>query len=241
MQTIPDGIRSLIEEGSIDQIIERLKSGKEATVYACRANPRLTDERLVAVKVFREHASFRGTHRYLDGTEVQDDRAARALKNRSRFGREVAHGMWHAREAERLSRMHASGVSVPALILSTASAIVMTYLGDDDGPAPRLQDAGLEGLDVQDAWNWLLYDIELMLGADLIHGDLSPYNLLVWDGRIRVIDVPQAIDPRFHPDPWPILNRDIVRAAAPFIAAGLSIDTTQLALELRDRWERAEY
>lgn len=239
MQTIPEGIRELIDDGSIVEIIAQLKSGKEATVFTCRANPRVLGRDLVAVKVFREHASARSNHRYLDGSEVLDARAARAMRAGSRFGRAVARGVWHAQEHARLLQMHRAGVSVPEPIFGTSRAIVMELIGDETRPAPRLHDVGLGGLDPVESWSRLRHDIELMLGADLIHGDLSPYNLLVWEGRIRVIDVPQAVDPRRHPDPWPILLRDVHRAAEPFIGAGVAIEPDDLFIELRSRWQRA--
>ena len=50
-----------------------------------------------------------------------------------------------------------------------------------------------------------------MLFLNVVHGDLSPYNLLIWDGVVTVIDVPQAVDPRKNRHARSFLQRDLER------------------------------
>ena len=45
----------------------------------------------------------------------------------------------------------------------------------------------------------LLWNVELFLGHNWIHADLSAFNVLWWEGRGTVIDLPQAVDPRSNP------------------------------------------
>lgn len=238
--SIPPRLASLVEDGVILEVLSQLKSGKEATVFTCRANPRRVDADLVAVKVFREHASFHRTSRYLDGREILDEREARAARTKTAFGRDVAYHAWRSREWDRLVRCHEAGVSVPRPIAHPDGALIMELIGDAMRPAPQLRDVRLTHSEAEEAWAWLIYDIELMLGANLVHGDLSPYNLLVWGGRVRVIDLPQAVDVRFHADPWPLLLRDLEHAAAPFERAGVATGVQQRFRELRRDWQTAK-
>ena len=52
-------------------------------------------------------------------------------------------------------------------------------------------------------------NVELMLAYDRVHGDLSAYNVLYRDGEVRIIDFPQAVDPRFNSNALYLLERDI--------------------------------
>ena len=42
----------------------------------------------------------------------------------------------------------------------------------------------------------IIDNVSLWLANNLVHGDLSPYNLLYWEDRIVAIDFPQAVDPQ---------------------------------------------
>ncbi len=52
-------------------------------------------------------------------------------------------------------------------------------------------------------------NIRLCARRGVVHGDLSPYNMLVWNGRLFLIDFPQAVDPVAHPDRFTLLERDV--------------------------------
>ena len=42
-----------------------------------------------------------------------------------------------------------------------------------------------------------------------IHGDLSPFNILWWQGRPWIIDFPQAVDARMNANSYALLCRDV--------------------------------
>ena len=56
----------------------------------------------------------------------------------------------------------------------------------------------------------------------LTHGDLSAYNLLVHDGRLVLIDLPQVVDVVGNPQGPQFLARDVQRVADWFTARGIS-------------------
>jgi RIO kinase 1 len=53
-----------------------------------------------------------------------------------------------------------------------------------------------------------------MLGAGVIHGDLSEYNILVGQAGPVIIDVPQAIDAAGNSSAGEMLERDVSNLAA---------------------------
>jgi RIO kinase 1 len=79
-----------------------------------------------------------------------------------------------------------------------------------------------------------------MLGAGLIHADLSAYNVLVWQGRPHVIDLPQAVDAAVHPLARDLLLRDVRNVTRHFARYGIPDDGQAIAESLWRRYERAE-
>jgi serine/threonine-protein kinase RIO1 len=71
-----------------------------------------------------------------------------------------------------------------------------------------------------------------------IHGDLSAYNILFWDGKIQIIDFGRAVDPRHNPGVFSLLQRDIARVHAFFAPYGVTADPNRLAHRLWNRYQR---
>jgi RIO kinase 1 len=78
-------------DGLITDVLMPLKSGKEASVYLCRANPGLAGASLVAAKVFhaRDHRSFKNRSVYEQGQAFGKHREDRAVRTKTAFGRQV--------------------------------------------------------------------------------------------------------------------------------------------------------
>jgi RIO kinase 1 len=58
--------------------------------------------------------------------------------------------------------------------------------------------------------------------AGLAHGDLSPYNALVHQDRLVLIDLPQVVDVVINPRGWEFLARDVRVMCDWFLARGLA-------------------
>ncbi len=82
--------------------------------------------------------------------------------------------------------------------------------------------------------------IERMLFHDVIHGDLSPFNVLVWEGQICVIDLPQAVDPKKNRHAESLLARDVARLCEHFARRGIVRDPTATAADLWTAWTFAD-
>ncbi len=190
-----------LHEGLITDVVRIVKTGKEASVHLCRGNRSTTGEDLVALKVYHplDRRDFRDESIYRDGEWIEERRIRAALEKKTRFGRQVQGGLWVSREWETLRALSAAGLPVPRPIASTGDAILMSYVGDLDLAAPQLRSVRPDPAEAQDLFEQILRAIERMLYVNVIHGDLSAYNLLVWDGRVTVIDLPQAVDPAQEP------------------------------------------
>jgi RIO kinase 1 len=77
-----------------------------------------------------------------------------------------------------------------------------------------------------------------MLRHDRIHGDLSAYNILYWDGRATLIDFPQVTLRRSNPHAEFIFQRDVTRVCEYFARQGVAVgDPEERAARL---WRTAE-
>jgi RIO kinase 1 len=228
-----------IDELYISSVIRPIKGGKEADVLLCRANTDLAGADLAALKAYlpSDNRDFRQDGVYRAGEWIPGTRAQRALDNKTRFGRTVQTGTWVDREWQAMSRMHAAGISVPRPIARSDDAILMEYVGDEDGPAPLLRayrpvDRG----EVEVLLDQVLAAARSMLRLGIVHADLSPYNVLVWEGRAIVIDLPQAVDPSQNPEADEFFRRDIARICTWAAQHGVVRDAGEVAADLWESW-----
>jgi RIO kinase 1 len=231
------------DEGLIEAVLRPIKSGKEASVHLCRANPRTTGEDLVALKAYYplDRRDFRDESMYRDGEYIKERRVRVALEKKTRFGREVQGMIWVDREWETLGGLSAGGAPVPRPIERTGDAILMSYVGDEGLAAPQLRSYGVEDTDEAEALiDQALRAVERMLFLNVVHGDLSPYNLLVWDGLVTVIDLPQAVDPRKNRHARAFLERDVERVCAWGAHHGVHRPAARIAADLWTGWELAD-
>ena len=186
-----DPLEPLLVDGVIDEVLSRLKSGKEADLWLVRHG-----QEVVAAKVYksRETRSFKNNSAYLEGRRTRNTRTQRAMDKGSRFGQAAAEEAWKTKEADALHALHAAGVRVPRPVLFYEGVLLMEVVVDASGhAAPRLIDAEIPAEQAAALYADLRSQVVKMLCCDLVHGDLSPYNVLLgWDGPV-VIDFPQVV------------------------------------------------
>jgi RIO kinase 1 len=184
-------LQPLLEEGIISEVLGRLQSGKEAEVFIVRYA-----ERVVAAKVYKDRAqrSFKNKSAYQEGRSVRNSRDQRAIGRRSSFGREAEEDAWKSAEVDAMYRLHAADVRVPAPVLFFEGVLLMDLVLDAEGvTARRLIDTALSPEQANVAYHDMLVQLVRMLSCDLIHGDLSPYNVLWAAGGPTIIDFPQIV------------------------------------------------
>ncbi len=210
-----------------------VKSGKEATVLCCHSHPRL-ERGLLAAKLYRPRSqrNFKNDGIYQQGRTTLDARADRAIARRTEKGIGMQFGMWIGCEFETLRRLHVAGADVPEAIGQSGNVILMEYFGEWGRVAPQLQNVRLEPHEVGPLFTQILDNLEIFLDEDRVHGDLSAYNVLYWEGRLQIIDFPQAVDPMDNPDAFALFSRDLERITQYFAPYGVRCDTRSLARKM---------
>ncbi|MEX2420691.1 MAG: RIO1 family regulatory kinase/ATPase, partial [Actinomycetota bacterium] len=238
----PSAFDHFLAEGFITDVVRIIKTGKEASVHLCRANRSTTGEDLLALKAYHplDRRDFRDESIYRDGEWIKERRVRVALEKKTRFGREVQGAIWVGREWETLQALSAAGAPVPRPVASTEDAILMTYIGDEDGAAPQLRSVRPDRTQAQDLFDQVIRAVERMLYGNVIHGDLSAYNVLVWDGQAIAIDLPQAVDPRKNRHAPALLERDVKRICDHFERFGVHSSPGKIAGDLWTAWQFAD-
>ncbi|MFC5062616.1 serine protein kinase RIO [Actinomycetospora atypica] len=218
-------------EGAVDTELGVLKTGKEADVHLLERAVPGGPSCLLAAKRYRspEHRAFHRDAAYLEGRRVRRSRETRAMARRTAFGRDLLAGRWAAAEFDALGTLHAAGVPVPYPVQLDGTELLLEFLGTADGvAAPRLaaQRPGPERL--LDWWAQLTEALVGLARLGWTHGDLSPYNVLVDDGRLVLIDLPQVVDLVGNLHGEEILVRDVRRVAEWFTARGADVDAGAL-------------
>jgi RIO kinase 1 len=219
-----------------------LRTIDEADVFLVRRGVPGTDRQcLLAAKRYRsaEHRMFHRDAGYLEGRRVRASRVNRAMEKRTDFGREMIAGQWAAAEFAALYRLWEVGaelgvriVPYPVQILGTE--LLLEFLGTDEGEAaPRLAQLRPDPYELEDLWDQLVTALTVLARCQIAHGDLSAYNVLVHEGRLVLIDLPQVVDVVSNPNGRDFLARDVRNVAGGFATRGLStVDADELTREL---------
>ncbi|MBJ6763002.1 hypothetical protein JGU66_19730 [Myxococcaceae bacterium JPH2] len=187
-----DSLDTLLADGIIDAVIGQLKTGKEAEVWLVQHAGQV-----IAAKLYKERheRNFRNNVGYREGREVRNSRTRRAMEKGSRFGQAAAEDAWKSAEADSLYKLHAQGVRVPTPVMFYEGVLLMELVVDAQGsPAPRLVEAPPTTPEEAEAlYADLRSQVIRTLCCDLIHGDLSPYNILMSGVGPTIIDFPQTV------------------------------------------------
>ena len=240
-------LQSFYLEGAITDVLALVRGGKEANVYCCEADSDHTGETLLAAKVYRPRMlrHLRNDSLYREKRQVltaegravkgNEHRILRALGKKTAYGNEVAQTSWLMYEFKTLQALHAAGAAVPRPVAVNEQTILMGYVGDVAVAAPTLNQVQLEQDEAEPLFQEVLRNIDLMLRHNLVHGDLSPYNILYWEGQLTLIDFPQVVDPSTNPSGYTILARDVRRICEYFARYRVQADPLAIADDL---WRR---
>ncbi|RIH80667.1 RIO1 family protein [Meiothermus hypogaeus] len=252
------GLQELYEKEYFSELLWQLRSGKEATLYVVRASAKTTplvgphppapfpqegegaveDFPLLAAKLYVDSRvrSFKNDALYRQGRYISDKQVEKAIDQRSQFGVRAQNILWVEEEYRQLHALHQAGLAVPKPVAHAGNVILMEFIGDGEGPAPRLSEAGLSQAEAQDALEQAIQILGLMLAHGKVHGDYSAFNLLWWEGRAVVIDFPQMVEWDKNPRASEILQRDVHGLCRTFGHLGLHPKGSEV---LRRVWQIA--
>jgi len=236
-----ESLGAYYEQKWITDVLRLIKGGKEASVYLCRSGDGV-DAPYLAAKVYRPRqfrnlkndALYRVGRAELDdsGNAIIDEGKLHAISKRTAFGEGLRHQSWIAYEYQTMQILDEADADVPTPYAMGNNSILMDYIGDLDMAAPTLHTLDLEPADANRLFDRALTNVDLMLSRERIHGDLSAYNILYWDGDITLIDFPQVVSPESNPSAWTIFLRDVIRLCQYFEAQGVRADAYRLAADI---------
>jgi RIO kinase 1 len=207
-------IYDFLNKGVIDEIHGVVKAGKESRVYW--GKDKQGNE--LAVKIYLAvSAEFRkGMLKYIEG----DPR----FKSVRRDTRSLVFA-WAQKEFRNLEQATVAKVRVPKPIAVKKNVLIMEFIGKNGVSAPSMKEQ-LPKNPEKIYKTLLTYLKRLYCKAELVHGDLSEYNVMIWKGRPIIFDVSQAV-PLSHPLADFLLHRDLTNMNRFFSKLGVKVPSIE--------------
>ncbi|PKA47291.1 RIO kinase 1 [Apostasia shenzhenica] len=207
----------MLNRGVFNNINGCISTGKEANVYHATR----TDGQELAIKVYKTSVLvFKDRDRYVQGD----------YRFRHGYCKHNPRKMvktWAEKEMRNLMRVKAAGIRCPTPILLRLHVLVMEFIGKAGWAAPRLKDATLSEDKLHESYVEIITTMRtLYQKCKLVHGDLSEYNILYFEGHLYVIDVSQSVD-LDHPSALDFLEEDCVHVSDFFKKHGVAVMTVK--------------
>ncbi|KAL5196968.1 hypothetical protein ABZP36_000480 [Zizania latifolia] len=209
----------MLNRGVFNNINGCISTGKEANVYHATK----TDGQELAIKVYKTSVLvFKDRDRYVQGD----------YRFRHGYCKHNPRKMvktWAEKEMRNLLRVRAAGIRCPKPLLLRLHVLVMEFIGNGGWAAPRLKDAALSDDKLRESYFEIITTMRtLYQKCKLVHGDLSEYNILYFEGHLYIIDVSQSVD-LDHPLALDFLKEDCLHVTDFFKKRGVAVMTvTQL-------------
>jgi RIO kinase 1 len=216
------GVLKTGKEAEINVVERTALDGRSCLLAWKRYRPRRVRKGELAELGFQRAPTFRNDLVYRDGRNYgKRSRDRRAVERMTNYGKELVKQKWLGHEFEVMRAVWEAGADVPYPVSFDGEGMLMELVGDAAGAAPRLAQARLGGPEVRAAWDQLVDNLRVIVATGWVHADLSPFNLLWWDGRLWVIDLPQAVDLVESPHGFEFLHRDVANVCAWFARRGI--------------------
>jgi RIO kinase 1 len=171
-----DLLFQMSSQGHFEELESTISVGKEANIFTATTK---RNERII-VKIYRlENCNFSKMYSYLN----QDPRYS-SLNKKTR----LIIFAWTQREYRNLL-LAREVIKVPKPIAFKDNILLMEFIGDTD-PAPELKDA--KPKDPKKFYKKVIDNMRKLFKAGLIHGDLSPFNILNHNEEPVFIDFSQS-------------------------------------------------
>ncbi len=215
----------------LDELISGIKTGKEASVFLGK-----NSAGLVAVKIYTDLRvrSFKHDEAYRNGRYIGDARIQKAIQQGSQKGLDAHQSLWVQEEFRQMQHLYEQGVRVPKAIAVNGIALVMEFIGDENGtPAPRISDLKMKREEAEEAFRQSVQNLRLIVKSGKVHGDYSTFNLLWHNEKAVVIDFPQVMEFKNNPNAHAFLERDVRSLCKSFLKQGVNADAGKILREVR--------
>ncbi|MDK2892846.1 serine protein kinase RIO [Methanohalophilus sp.] len=214
----------LSKEGVIEALGGPISTGKEANVFLAEGK-----DFDLAIKIYRISTStFRAMEEYILG-----DPRFKSIRHKKK---DVVFA-WTRKEFRNLLRAEEVGIRVPKPITTYRNILVMQFIGEEEKAFPPLKYIHLEKGDAKEMFETILKYLNLLYSeANLVHGDLSEYNILVNPSTLEpyIIDMGQAVTLE-HPSADAFLKRDLKNLTRYFRKYGIEATDEQLYKMLKTK------
>ncbi len=212
----------LHSEGHFDHLAEPVSIGKEANIFTAEKKTQDGTKKFI-VKIYRvENCDFSKMYEYIR----QDTRFLNLKKKRR-----LIIFTWAKREYRNLLKAREAGCTVPMAIANREHIIVMEFIGDSTA-APKLKHAAPEHL--QAFYEEVMDNMKKLHAANLVHGDLSPFNILNYNEKPVFIDFSQGtVLTAANADE--LLERDIRNIHIYFAKLGLKLDQKEMKKRIKQK------
>lgn len=201
-----------------------ISAGKEATVFYA-----LWRDFPLALKVYRLYAT----------PHAKGGKRKKMGGGKAGFSKDIM-SYWASREFWILDRAFTAGIKVPTPARHMDNMFTARFLGDNGTPAPLLKDSVIEH--PKRLFDSIINSIFALYRTFIIHGDLSAFNILLFQSEPWIIDFPQAIDFASRVGRHqtltagrPILRRDITNIIQFFQRYGITGDPEALCEECMEQ------
>ena len=190
-------IEKVFTHGIVSRMIHIISKGKEADVYLAEAGEKV-NEAYVVLKIFnQENTSFKRRTEYVKG-DPRFDGVRADVRSIIRI--------WCRKEYGNLKIAEEAQVSAPKPYYFKGNVLAMQLIGDDGVPSPILKDIEIEN--PERVLDEIIENMKRLYSANLVHGDISEYNILIKDGMPFLIDIGQGVS-LGHPKAGEFLERDV--------------------------------
>ena len=226
-------LNELAKMGYLDELISGIKTGKEASVYLGK-----NSDGFVAVKIYTDLRvrSFKHDESYRQGRFIGDARMEKAIDHGSQRGLNAHQMLWVQEEFKQMQQLSQQGVKVPKAIAVNGVALIMEFIGDENGnAAPRISDLRMEKVEAQEAFRQSVHNLKLIVKSGRVHGDYSTFNILWHKEQAVVIDFPQVLEFKNNPNAEAFLKRDVHTLCISFMKQGVKADEDKVLRTVRER------
>lgn len=191
-----------------------VSTGKEANIFHAIG----ADGKELAIKIYRISTS--------DFQKMQDYMLGDPRFSNIRHSKKDIVFAWTKKEQRNLERALEAGIRVPKPIVAERNILIMDFIGHDGVAAPRLRDIKVNEPE-------RIYEViaeymrKLYQDANLVHADLSEFNVLIYEDEPIIIDVGQAVMLE-HPMAGEFLARDVRNIVRYFKKLGVKCDEESL-------------
>jgi RIO kinase 1 len=215
----------LAKKGYIDAMGGSVSTGKEANIFHAISK----EYGEVAVKIFMmSTANFNAMQEYILG-----DPRFTGIKHAKR---DIILA-WAKKEFKNLLRAKEAGVRVPEPYVVKRKILLMEFMGKDGIPMPQLKDLIISQDDAERLFKKIVEYMNLLYSkAELVHADLSEYNILIDlnDMSPVIIDMGQSVTTD-HYNAETFLLRDVNNVARFFNKLNLKINEENMMKMIKER------